>query len=310
MTSNTQGQKVIIIVGRTATGKSDIAVRLARAYNGEVISADSRQVYTGLNIGTGKITTREMHGVPHHLLNVCSPKKVFTAYDFVTRAARTLRCIAECGHVPIVAGGTGFYIDALCGNISLPHVSKNDALRKKLEQKTTAELLALLKRKNAKRHADIVHKNEQNNRVRLVRAIEIASSPIQSPSVPRGSLWTPGAILWIGITLPDDVLKQKIHARLVARLKRGMVAEAQRLHAQGVSYKRMNQLGLEYRYLALFLQKKITKQELIEQLTKKIWQYARRQNTYWRKNKDIVWYTPNDYDAIEKAVATFLVVTS
>ncbi len=306
--SNTQGQKVVVIVGRTATGKSDIAVRLARTYNGEVISADSRQVYTGLNIGTGKITTREMHGVPHHILDVCSPKKVFTAHDFVTRAARNLRCIADCGRIPIIAGGTGFYIDALLGNIALAHTPRNDTLRTKLEKQTTSQLLSLLKRKDQKRHADILQKNEQNNRVRLIRAIEVASCP-------RGALGHEAThpryhVCWIGITLPDDALKQKIHARLVARLKQGMVAEARRLHTQGVSYKRMNQLGLEYRYLALFLQKKITKQELIEQLTTKIWQYARRQNTYWRKNKDIVWYTPSDYDAIEKAVATFLVTKS
>lgn len=304
MNSNSH-QKIIVIVGPTASGKSDVAVHLAKQYRGEVISADSRQVYKNLDIGTGKITTREMRGVPHHLLDVCSPKKVFTAHEFVTRAQQALPLIAAANKVPIVVGGTGFYIDALLGNVSLAQIPRNDALRKKLQEKTTAQLLTLLKRKNKKRFDDILQKNEQNNRVRLIRAIEVASTlstPMSRVPLDIGEY----NALWIGISPSDDVLRQKIHARLLARLRNGMVAEARRLHTQGVSYKRMNQLGLEYRYLALYLQNKITKNEMIEQLENKIWQYARRQKTYWRRNKNIRWFALNEYEKIERAITDFL----
>jgi tRNA dimethylallyltransferase len=302
MVRNSQ-PKILVVVGPTASGKSDLAVRLAKTYGGEVISADSRQVYTGLDIGTGKITTREMQGVPHHLLDVCSPKKVFSAYDFVTHARRILQLTVVKNKVPIIAGGTGFYIDALLGRVALGDAAADTALRKKLELKTTPQLLALLKRKNPTRYADIVRKNEQNNRVRLIRAIELASSPTQ---MSKETPWTYAHVLWIGIAPSDTELKQKIKKRLVARLRRGMVAEAKRLHAQGVSYKRMDQLGLEYRYLALLLQGNITKDEFIEQLSAKIWQYARRQKTYWKRNKDIVWFAPTEYKKIERTVKDFL----
>lgn len=304
MNSNSH-QKIIVIVGPTASGKSDLAVHLAKQYRGEVISADSRQVYKNLDIGTGKITTREMRGVPHHLLDVCSPKKVFTAHEFVIRAQQALPLIAAANKVPIVVGGTGFYIDALLGTVSLAQIPRNDALRKKLEEKTTAQLLTLLKRKNKKRFDDILQKNEQNNRVRLIRAIEVASTPSTPMSRVPLDIREYNA-LWIGIAPNDDVLRQKIHTRLLTRLRNGMVAEAQRLHAQGVSYKRMDQLGLEYRYLALYLQNKITKNEMIEQLENKIWQYARRQKTYWRRNKNIRWFAPNEYQKIERAITDFL----
>src|SRR5580693_2616583 len=129
-------QKVLVIVGPTASGKSALAVALAKKFKGEIISADSRQVYRGLNIGTGKITKREMRGVPHHLLDVVSPKKIFTAHDFVTHARRAISNIAKRGKLPIIAGGTGFYIDALVGRIVLPDVPVDEKLRARLEKKS------------------------------------------------------------------------------------------------------------------------------------------------------------------------------
>ena len=305
-----QCSRVAVIVGPTTSGKSAFAVELARAIGGEVISADSRQVYRGLNIGTGKITRREMRGVPHHLLNVASPKRIFTAHDFSLRAHKVIADITRRGKVPIIAGGTGFYIDALVGRIALSPVAINKTLRAKLENKSSAQLLALLKRRDPKRASDILAKNEQNNRRRLIRAIEIASNQVVSYMIPAEkdtqiatypdarvvSYMIPPkcGIVWIGIKPDMQELKKKIRARLIARLKQGMVAEAKHLHADGLSYKRMDQLGLEYRYLARYLKNKITKDELVEQLSAKIWQYARRQIIYWKRNKDIKWFTPSE----------------
>lgn len=283
-------QKIIIIVGPTASGKSALAVELARALNGEVISADSRQVYKGLNIGTGKITKREMRGVPHHLLDVASPSRVFTADDFVKKTRAAIADIAARGKLPIVAGGTGFYIDTLVGRLPIAPVPINKKLRAKLEKKSAKQLLALLKRRNAKRAEDIIAKNEVNNKHRLVRALEISYGKIL-PYMVRSIL--PYMVVWIGIRPDVKSLKAKMYRRLIERLKKGMIAEATRLRANGLSYKRMESLGLEYRYLSYHLQKKITKEELIDQLSAKIWQYSRNQVIYWKRNKDITWLRPS-----------------
>lgn len=276
-------QKVIVIVGPTASGKSAYAVKLAKKIDGEVISADSRQVYKGLDIGTGKIAEKEMRGVPHHLLDVVSPRKVFTAQQFVQLGRSAIEDILARGKTPIICGGTGFYIDALLGRMPLPNVPPNPALRKKLESKTASQLFKMLQKLDARR----AQKIDQHNPVRLVRAIEIAKKLGKVP-VPKPQP-LPFAIEWIGLKPNDDILKKKIVKRLLARMDDGMVAEAKNLHAKGLSWRRMHELGLEYRYLALYLQKKITKEAMIAELEKRIWDYARRQMMYWKRNKDIVW---------------------
>ena len=281
-------QKIIVIVGPTASGKSDFAVRLARKMGGEIISADSRQVYKGLDIGTGKITKREMKGVPHHLLDVASPKCTFTAHDFTIYGKKAIADIMRRGKVPIIVGGTGFYIDALVGRISLPDVPVNKKLRTRLNKKTLAQLFALLKRRDPKRAAAIKKKNELNNTHRLIRALEITYGKKMSPYMETSRY----DVVWIGIRPNVQELKKNIKKRLLARFGKGMVVEAGRLHKGGLSYKRMDALGLEYRYLALYLQNKISKKELVEQLSTKIWQYARRQMTYWKRNKNITWFSP------------------
>jgi len=277
-------QKVLVIVGPTSSGKSALAVELARQFNGEVISADSRQVYRGLNIGTGKITKREMKGVPHHLLDIASPKKTFTARDFVTHANRTAVSVACRGKLLIVTGGTGFYIDALMGRIALPNVPPNTKLRAQLEKKSVKQLFALLRRKDPQRAKNI----EPQHKRRIIRALEIAYA---LGSVPMMEIRSPSFdVLWIGIAPPMGELEKKIAIRLFARIRGGMVAEAKRLHASRISYKRMEELGLEYRSLARLLQGAITRAQMIEELNRAIRKYAKRQITYWKRNKDIRWF--------------------
>jgi tRNA dimethylallyltransferase len=276
-------QKIVVIVGPTASGKSSLAVKMARKLKGEVISADSRQVYTGLDIGTGKITKKEMQGVPHHLLDVASPKKVFTANDFLIQGRAAIEDILARGKTPIICGGTGFYIDALLGRISLPDVVANPKLRTQLSKKSAAQLFAMLKKLDPRRAKDI----DAQNPVRLVRAIEIAKALGKVPEKKPRPL--PYTIEWIGLKPEEKKLRANIKKRLLARMKQGMLREAKKLHDGGLSYKRMNQLGLEYRYLALHLQKKLSKAEMLEKLENEIWQYAKRQIAYFKRNTDIVW---------------------
>jgi len=279
-------QKVLVIIGPTASGKSALAVELSKKLIGEVISADSRQVYTGLDIGTGKVTKKEMKGVRHHLLDVASAKKSFTANDFIRLGEKAIDDIARRGKLPIVCGGTGFYIDALLGQIELSDVEPNLALRKKLKNKKAEELLKMLQKRDKKRAA-AMNESDRHNPVRLIRALEIAS---HKKTAPRPVAKRKYDALWIGIAPDAKTLRDKIHKRLLARMKTGMVKEAQKLHKAGLAWKRMEELGLEYRYLALYLQKKISKEEMLQQLEHRIWQYSKRQMTYWRRNKDIQWF--------------------
>jgi len=298
--------KVIAVVGPTASGKSSLGIFLAqklggtpRGKMGEVVSADSRQVYRGLDIGTGKVTKKEMDGVPHHLLDVASPKKQFSASDFVKKASEAVISIYGNDGIPIVVGGTGFYVDALLGRIMLPDVPPNKKLREQLERHTTERLYAMLKKKDPMRAKTI----EPAHKRRLVRALEVAefrrrqtthtralrgASP--GPTLALNSLETPEyRVLWLGLNPGELKLKKNIHARLLARMRSGMVLEAKRLHTQGLSYKRMEELGLEYRSLAKFLQKKISKKELEEEIERGSWLYAKRQMRWFLRNPDIHW---------------------
>ena len=275
--------KIIAIVGPTASGKSSLGVFLAQKLNGEIISADSRQVYKGLNIGTGKVTKKEMSGIPHHLLDVAPPKRQFTADDFVKQAEQKIRKMTSCGKLPIIVGGTGFYVDALLGQIFFPGVPPNPKLRAQLEKKTTKWLFAQLKKLDPRRARTV----EPHNKRRLIRAIEIARTIGRSP-VHRATLCKYDA-LWIGLNPPPKKLQRNVRIRLFARIRAGMIAEAMRLHKKGLSYKRMEELGLEYRHLARLLQGKITKQEFLEQLEREINRYAKRQMRWFRRNKDIHW---------------------
>ncbi len=314
--------KIIAIVGPTASGKSALGVYLAQKLGGEIISADSRQVYRGLNIGTGKVTKREMGGIPHHLLDVANPKKQFSASDFEKAATRVISGLIyqATPKLPIVVGGTGLYVDVLLGRVELPDVPPNPALRAALEKKSVEHLFAMLKKKDPMRAKTIEPKHKR----RLIRALEIASG--QSKSILVGALERDGAkpeqfsskkiayperivfvqpeVLWLGLDPGEKILKKNIHSRLLARMRAGMVAEAQKLHnppaGRGLSYKRMHELGLEYKFLGLYLEEKITKNELLEQLERAIYKYAKRQKTWFKRNKDILW-VKSKTEALQKA---------
>ncbi len=266
---------VIVVCGPTATGKSDYAVELAEKINGEIVSADSRQVYTGLDIGSGKITTKEMRGVPHYLLDVASPKRVFSVARYKQLGERAIDQILKKNKIPIIVGGTGFYIDVLLG-LDLPEVPPNKILRKELEKKSTEELFTLLKKKDKARALTI----DKDNKVRLIRALEIIET---LGTVPKQKKILKYTVEYTYLDFPDEVLKERIHIRLVKRMRQGMLKEVQNLHNAGLSWKRLEALGLEYRYLALYLQKKLTKQQMLAELEMAIWHYAKRQRTWFKK---------------------------
>lgn len=278
--------KIIIVLGPTASGKSDLAVRLAKKFNGEVISADSRQVYKGMNIGTGKITKKEMLGIPHHLLDIASPKTKFDVVKYKKLANKAIENIFKKGKLPIVCGGTGFYIQAIVDNVIFPEVKANPELRKKLEKQPIEKLLQTLKKLDIARFKTV----DQENKRRIIRAIEISKAIGKVPKLKSDPKYN---ALQIGIGIDKETLKKNIEKRLGKRLRQGMIAEVKKLHnppvGGGVSWKKLIEFGLEYRFVALYLQGKITKQELANQLESAIWQYAKRQITWFKRDKRINW---------------------
>lgn len=283
--------RVVVICGPTATGKSDRAVELALKLNGEVVSADSRQVYKGMDLGSGKITEEEMQGITHHLLDVADPidskdfddstqhtTNMYSVADFQKDALQVIKEIHERGKVAIVCGGTGFFIDSLLYNIQFPSVAPNEALRAKLEQLPLEQLQKQLSESDPERFSTI----DIHNKVRLIRALEIVDALGSVPPQAR-ELRTDWNIEIEYIDRDDEVLKERIIRRIHARLEQGMIEEVEELNRSGVSFPRLEQFGLEYKYIALYLQGKITHEEMIKQLNLAIWHYAKRQRTWFKK---------------------------
>lgn len=270
-----------------------MAIALARTLNGEIISADSRQVYRGMDIGTGKVTKREQKLARHWLLDIASPKRQYSVAQWKHAAQRAIADIIGRGKTPIICGGTGFWIDSLIYQTDIPDVKPNPKLRAKLAQQTADELFARLKKLDPIRAAHI----DRHNPVRLIRALEIVMAT--GKPVPRTMIYhSPYDVLYLGISVSQKILNQRIEQRLDARLKAGMIREIENLHASGVSWKRLESFGLEYRFVARYLQhsrgstsgrKRSSLNSMRDQLLRAIIQYSKRQRTWWRKNPDIKW---------------------
>lgn len=269
--------KVVVVCGPTATGKSDKAVEIALERNGEIISADSRQVYKGLDLGSGKITKEEMKGVLHHLLDVADPRDVFSADDFITLGTKAISEILNKGKLPIICGGTGFYIDGLIHESVLPNVPADESLRKELEPKSLTELQEKLKELDEDRYGSV----DAQNKVRLIRSIEIATALGKVPQIKKELKYE---IEYVYLDFPKDILRKRIEDRLLKRLEDGMIKEVQNLHSNGLSFERMKQLGLEYKYIAMYLLNELSYEEMVAELTTKTYQYAKRQRTWFKKH--------------------------
>jgi tRNA dimethylallyltransferase len=275
--------KVIAVVGPTTSGKTSLAVELALALNGEVISADSRQVYKNLDIGSGKVTEEEAKGIPHHLISIVDPKDTYTAADFARDAKATIADITTRGKVPIIAGGTFFYLDQLRGKSGLAGVPKNEELRFELETKTNEELFSILQELDSKRAKTI----DEENRHRLMRSIEIATALGHVPEAIKEE--SPYEWLIFGIDIDRADLHPRIEQRLHQRLKDGMETEVEALLASGVPKEKLVAFGLEYRYLVRRHYKELSYEQMTEELFAKIRQFAKRQMTWLKHDEEIIW---------------------
>lgn len=303
-------QKIIIILGPTSSGKTKLAVKLAKKFNGEIISADSRQVYLGMDLGTGKEgrkkivdgePSRVLNNIPQYLIDIKKPEEQFSVSEWQKSANQLIEKISQKGKIPLIVGGTGLYLTALTEGFSLPPATRQSLiLRKKLEKKPLADLLAKLKTVDPKTYQKIDHHNKR----RITRALEVSLTADRPFSELTNRTKPPYQILKIGLQLPRPLLYSLIDQRLDKRIRQGLIQEVKKLHQAGLSWPRLESFGLEYRWTSLFLQGKITREEMTTKLKFASHHLAKRQLTWWRRDKAIHWI--NNETQAKKLIKSFL----
>ncbi len=291
--SNIQNKpKIIVILGPTSSGKTGMGINLARKFNGEIVSADSRQVYRGMDIGTGKdLVDYETGGakVPYHLIDVADPQDQYDLASYKRDAEQSIADIIARGKLPVVVGGSGLYLEALVDNYQLSTVKTDNALRDNLEAKDIDEIFSIIKTKNPI-FAEKINNSDRHNKRRLIRYAEVFSSS-QHQAIKNESLYNS---LIIGLELDKEELQNRIKQRIINRLEQqDMVEEVNDLNRQGISWQRLESFGLEYKFISWYLQEKIDYEQMIDRLHKATNQFAKRQMTWfrrWQKNgKTIHW---------------------
>jgi len=293
---------LIVVLGATASGKSALGIALAQQFHGEIVSADSRQVYRGMDIGTAKVTPQERALVPHHLLDVADPLEIYTVSQFQRQAIEAIGDILARGQQPFLVGGSPHYIQSVVDHLDLPHIAPDYALRTQLEACPLAELVAQLEELDPQSAARI----DRNNARRVIRALEVCLISGKPFSQQRGVATSPYHCLLLGTNWPRNVLYQRIDARVDERMRQGMVQEVRSLLEQGVSHERLEAFGLEYRYISRWLRGEFTNEaEMVTRLKYAIHDFTRRQLTWFRKDERIVWLEGNDLEQARREVERF-----
>lgn len=299
------GIQLIVVPGPTASGKSALGIALAQRFHGEIVSADSRQVYRGLEIGTAKVTAEERALVPHHLLDVADVQEIYTVSQFQQQAIAAINDIAARGLQPFLVGGSPHYIQAVVDNLDIPAVPPQPALRAELEARPLAELLAQLEELDTRSAAII----DRNNRRRVIRALEVCLTSGKPFSEQRRVAAPLYRSLLLGIQWPREELYRRIDRRVDERIQLGMVQEVRTLLDNGVSHERLEALGLEYRFISRWLRGEFPSEEaMAERLKFAIHDFTRRQLTWFRKDTRIVWIDGGNgaFERAEEWVREFL----
>jgi len=290
-------KKLVVVLGPTAAGKSKLAIKLAQEFQGEIVSADSRQVYKKMNIGTDKIPKEEMEGIPHYLLDVIDPREHFNVVQYQKLATKTINDILAKGKIPFLVGGSPFYIYSIVYGWQFPSTEINEKLRAILQEKSIEDLSETLFKLDRKRFEQIDKKNKR----RLIRAIEIAQQLGSVPSRQKKALFDS---LLIGIKVSFPELKTKIGQRLKKHFRDGMVEEIKGLHDQGISWERLDNFGLECRWISRYLRGEIDEKTMKIKLQKDIEHLAKKQMTWFKKDENIHWI--NDLLEAKNLIITFL----
>lgn len=274
--------KLVVIAGTNASGKSGLGIELAKKYQAEIVSADSRQIYEGLDLGSGKVTPEETQGVPHHLIDVAKPNDFFSLTDFQDKAYEAIDDIIARGNKAFLVGGTGLYVNSIVDGFNIRREPVDEAFRDEVAKKSIEELIAILEEKNP----DVLKTIDLKNKRRLERAVERALKGITDEPQNNPRYET----LVIGVTWPRDVLYERIRERLDRRLDQGMIDEVANLRSNGATDEFLFGLGLEYRYILMYLRGDFPDFDAFyNKLFMEIRHLAKEQMTWFRKRKDINW---------------------
>lgn len=301
---------LIVILGPTASGKSSLGITLAQHWQGEIISADSRQVYRGLDLGTAKVTAEEQALILHHLLDIADPQDTYTVSQFQQDAVTAINNLLARNCLPFLVGGSPHYIQTVVDNFDIPHIPPQPELRSQMEGRPLADLLAQLETLDPVSAARIDRKNPR----RVIRALEVclvSGKPFSQQQRQGAPLYRS---LLLGIHWPREILYQRIDARVDERIQQGMVQEVHDLLAQGVSHERLDALGLEYRFISRWLRGEFASQdEMTQRLKYAIHDFTRRQLSWFRRDTRIVWINGSIdsqlmLDTANQSIQTFLSV--
>ncbi|HEU5379600.1 MAG TPA: tRNA (adenosine(37)-N6)-dimethylallyltransferase MiaA [Ktedonobacteraceae bacterium] len=303
----TELAKLVVIAGPTASGKSSLGISLAQEFHGEIVSADSRQVYRGLDLGSAKVTSEEQAMVPHHLLDVADPAEIYTVARFQQEAIAAIETILARAHQPFLVGGSPHYIQTVVDHLDIPSVPPQPELRSELETRPLDDLLLQLEQLDPRSAASI---DRQNPR-RVIRALEVCLVTGRPFSEQRKVATPLYNCLMIAPDWPRSELYARIDARVDERMHLGMVEEVRHLLANGLSHERLEALGLEYRFISRFLRGEfISEAAMVERLKFAIHDFTRRQLTWFRKDQRIIWIDGHQLDAAFEIVRQFLSTAS
>lgn len=292
--------KLVVIAGTNASGKSGLGIELAGKYSAEIVSADSRQVFTGLDLGSGKVTKEEMKGVPHYLIDVVNPNDFFSLSHYQKMAYEAIDDIQSRGKKAFLVGGTGLYVNSVVDGYNLNEAEPDFKIRQEVEEKSIDELISIIKEKNP----EVLDKLDLNNKRRLERAAEkvLSGKFNENPSEPKYET------LVIGVTWPREVLYERIRERLDRRLEQGMIEEVENLRKNGVTDDFLYRLGLEYRYILMYLRGDFKDFDAFyNKLFMEIRHLAKEQMTWFRKRTDINWIdmTKDPYEEASALIDKF-----
>ena len=297
--------KLIILAGPTASGKTSVSIDLAKRLGGEIISADSMQVYKYMDVGTAKISVEEMQGVKHHLIDVLDPKEDFNIVKFQNMVKCSIEEIVKNGHIPILVGGTGFYIQSVIYDIDFNNEDDNSSVRKKLEEEYDTYGADFMHEKLKKIDivsAQTIHKN---NKKRIIRAIEyflINNEPISSHNEVQREKKSPYDYRFFVLNPPRDILYERINKRVDIMLESGLVDEVKKLREMGLSTANISMQGIGYKEIIEYLDGEVSLETAIENIKQNTRHMAKRQVTWFKREKDVIYVDPFSFESNDKIV--------
>ena len=306
---NQKKKPLIILTGPTAVGKTELSIALAKAVNGSVISADSMQVYRGMDIGSAKITQEEMQGIPHYLVDILEPDEEFHVVRFQELAKQAMQEIYESGRIPIVTGGTGFYIQALLYDIDFTSQDEDSALREQYAveaREKGAHFLHEKLREVDPVSAEIIHENNVKRVIRALEFYEKTGTPISAHNEEERKKESPYAFCYFVLNDDRAKLYDKINRRIDRMLEAGLAEEVKALKAKGYHRKMVSMQGLGYKEILAWLDGDISYEEAVYILKRDTRHFAKRQLTWFRRERDVIWVNKPDFDYDEKRILEFM----